>query len=229
MAQAPHAFVDLALDLPVERLFTYAVPEALRERVAVGRRVHVLFRGRKAVGFIAAAHATTDLAKVLAVRDIPDEPALLTADLLELAEFIARYYGASLGETLAAMVPRGVRGRGEEAGRLVVRLSPEAAALPAPLLAAGPRERVLRLLAAHPEGLPAGEVLRGAGVSRGPLMALVKLGRVLTSREAASTDGRKDRRLSTAEEPSPAQRRAGAALAGPGALDAPLRPFLLLG
>ncbi len=235
MVQAPNAYVDLALDLPVERLFTYAVPEALRERVAIGRRVHVLFRGRKAVGFIAAAHASTDLDKVLALRDIPDEPALLTADLLELAGFIARYYGASLGETLAAMVPRGVRGRGEQAGRLVLRLSPEAAALPAPLLAAGPRERVRRRLAAHPEGLPAGAGLRGASVSRGPVMALLKLGRILSSREAASTDELEVAATTppTAEDAVPPTLNAAqeAALAEiHAALDARrFAPFLLLG
>jgi primosomal protein N' len=46
--------VDVALDLPVDALFTYAVPEALRLRAEVGRRVHVLFRGKRAVGFVAS-------------------------------------------------------------------------------------------------------------------------------------------------------------------------------
>ncbi|MFM8979041.1 MAG: primosomal protein N', partial [Planctomycetia bacterium] len=182
------AFVDVALDLPVDRLFTYAVPEPLRTRAAVGRRVHVRFRGRKAIGFIAAVRATCELAKVLPLAGIPDEPALLTADLLELATFVARYYGCSLGEAFAAMVPRGVRGRGEQAGRVVLRLAPVAAGQPAPRIASGPRERVLRLLAAHPEGLPAAEVLREAKVSRGPVMALVKAGQLLSSRELAPAD-----------------------------------------
>ena len=183
------AYVDVALDLPVDTLFTYSVPEALRPRAEVGRRVHVLFRGRKAAGFVAALRASTDLARVLPLRDLPDELPVLTGELLELAGFIARYYGASLGETLAAMVPSAVRGAGAKAGRIVLALSAAPGTVPPPgAPAAGPRERVLRLLAEHPEGLPAAEVLRRARVSRAPVQALVRAGQVTAERRAVPDD-----------------------------------------
>ena len=96
MDPGPAAFVDVALDLPVDRLFTYSVPEALRARAEIGRRVRVRFRGRTAVGFVAALRDRSELDRVLPLDDLPDEPALLTADLLQVAEFTARYYGASV-------------------------------------------------------------------------------------------------------------------------------------
>ena len=107
----PPRFAAVALDLPVDRLFTYRVPEALRGQTDVGHRVLVPFRGRPRGGIVATLEADRPAFDVLDVADAPDAEPLLGAELLELGRFIARYYGCSLGEALAAMVPRGVRER----------------------------------------------------------------------------------------------------------------------
>ena len=67
------AYVGVALDLPMDRLFTYRVHGEQRERAAVGHRVQVPFRGRTLTGFVAALeHGEPDF-KVLDVKDAPDE------------------------------------------------------------------------------------------------------------------------------------------------------------
>ena len=58
-------YVGVALDLPIDRLFTYRVPEHLREHVDVGHRVTVPFRRRARIGIVAEAQTTPPDVKVL--------------------------------------------------------------------------------------------------------------------------------------------------------------------
>ena len=46
--------VSVAIDLALDRLFTYEVPEALREKLAVGQLLSVPFGHREARGFAIA-------------------------------------------------------------------------------------------------------------------------------------------------------------------------------
>jgi len=98
------SFCEVALPVPLDRTFTYAVPEY--ELLARGARVIAPFRNEKLIGVVTAtgvAEPTEFAAKSLeAVLD--DEP-LLGEHLLELAEWIAGYYLAPLGEVLRAMLP----------------------------------------------------------------------------------------------------------------------------
>src|SRR6185503_6794105 len=97
-------FCEVALPVPLDRTFTYAVPEC--EHPARGSRVIVPFRNEKLIGVVTlvdVAEPKEFEAKFLeAVLD--DEP-LLGPHLLELAEWIAGYYLAPLGEVLRTMLP----------------------------------------------------------------------------------------------------------------------------
>jgi len=98
------SYCEVALPVPLDRTFTYAVPEY--EQPARGARVIAPFRNEKLIGVVTAtgvAEPTEFAAKSLeAVLD--DEP-LLGEHLLELAEWIAGYYLAPLGEVLRTMLP----------------------------------------------------------------------------------------------------------------------------
>src|SRR6185503_2571397 len=97
-------FCEVALPVPLDRTFTYAVPEC--EHPARGSRVIVPFRNEKLIGVVTATDVPAPKefeAKCLeAVLD--DEP-LLGEHLLGLAEWIAGYYLAPLGEVLRTMLP----------------------------------------------------------------------------------------------------------------------------
>ena len=192
MTPSPAPFVGVALDLPVERLFTYRVPEELRSRVRVGQRVRVPFRGRGVVGLVAELLESCDLERVLDIEALPDDGPLLPPDLLELGRFVARYYGCAVGEALAAMVPRGVRTRGKAAVRKRVRLAipAERAIAAADAFPAGQnaRARLLRLLAREPEGVLLSDLTRRAKTSRGPISALEADGSVVVVTEPAGAD-----------------------------------------
>jgi primosomal protein N' (replication factor Y) len=84
-------YVQVALDIPLDRSFTYAVPEPLLGRLRQGQRVEVPFgRGnRPMVGYVVGLLEETGLEEDKPVRrEVDDEP-LSEGDLLELARWMA--------------------------------------------------------------------------------------------------------------------------------------------
>jgi primosomal protein N' (replication factor Y) len=99
----------VALDVPVAKLFEYAVPEGLDVRA--GARVTVPFGARERCGVVIEVASATNLPAqrikpLIAVRD--DAPPL-SADWLELMRFLASYYQRPLGETIVAALPPRLR------------------------------------------------------------------------------------------------------------------------
>src|ERR1700678_3519645 len=95
---------EVALPVPLDRVFTYAGGEG--QLPLRGARVVVPFKTEKLIGVVTAvgvpAPKDVDLRALEAVLD--DEP-LLSEQLLSLAEWMAQYYLAPLGEVLRGMLP----------------------------------------------------------------------------------------------------------------------------
>ncbi|HEV2386879.1 MAG TPA: primosomal protein N' [Candidatus Acidoferrales bacterium] len=137
----PARFCEVALPLPLRRLFTYAVPRALESVVQSGSRVVVPFRNRVLVGVaLAVSDSPPKLENVKAVLDAPDIVPALTESLVALGRWVADYYLAPPGEVFRAILPPAVEVRRERQ---------------AALTAAG-RERLAELAAQHPD-LPESE------------------------------------------------------------------------
>jgi primosomal protein N' (replication factor Y) (superfamily II helicase) len=99
-------FCNVALPVPLRMAFTYAVPEHLRESLEPGCRVLVPFRKKSLLGVMVdwTDEAPGD-AKLRDVTRILDIVPALTPKLIELAQWIASYYVAPLGEVFRAMLP----------------------------------------------------------------------------------------------------------------------------
>jgi primosomal protein N' (replication factor Y) len=98
------AYCEVALPVPLDRLFTYAVREGqLPQR---GARVIVPFRTEKLIGVVTGLNAKVpaDFEARYLEAVLDDEP-LLSEPLLALAEWMAQYYLAPLGEVLRGMLP----------------------------------------------------------------------------------------------------------------------------
>jgi primosomal protein N' (replication factor Y) len=95
---------EVALPVPLDRTFTYAVREGQLPRR--GARVIAPFRNEKLIGVVTAvnAKAPADFEVRFLEAVLDDEP-LLSDDLLALAEWMAQYYLAPLGEVLRGMLP----------------------------------------------------------------------------------------------------------------------------
>src|ERR1700761_4757753 len=120
-------FCDVALPVPLDRLFTYEVPLPLRERARTGSRVPVPFGTRKLTGIILDAHDQAPEQETREILTVIDDEPVLDSRLLALARWIAEYYCAPLGEVVKSMLPLTGETRRTsqytltEAGRDVVR------------------------------------------------------------------------------------------------------------
>src|SRR5580658_1228602 len=118
-------FCDVALPVPLDQTFTYAVNGIVP---VVGARVLVPFSGQKLMGVVVRVHEAVpaDDFEIKPVQQVLDAAAVLTDELMELARWIAQYYVAPLGEVLRGMLPLSAEVRRQftyritEAGRRVL-------------------------------------------------------------------------------------------------------------
>jgi|GEM_PF-6908474 len=68
--------IEVAIALPVENTFTYAVPETLSSFVSVGKRVLVPFGRRRVTGYIMGVAEPDDHYKIRLILDVLDEKPL---------------------------------------------------------------------------------------------------------------------------------------------------------
>jgi primosomal protein N' (replication factor Y) (superfamily II helicase) len=101
-------YVDVAVPLPVYRVFTYSAPGPWANLAMPGRRALVPFRNKRMVGLILAAGEGELRPKIRSVERILEEPPLLSDRLLELGRWLAAYYLAPPGETYRTMLPPGM-------------------------------------------------------------------------------------------------------------------------
>lgn len=98
-------FADVALPLPLHGTYTYAIPAPFAATAVAGARVRVRVRQRTVVGVVTAVAETTTVADPQPILAAPDAEPVLAAPLLELARWIAGYYGAPIGLVLRSMLP----------------------------------------------------------------------------------------------------------------------------
>jgi primosomal protein N' (replication factor Y) len=123
--EAGHVYVDAAVDVPVRTAFSYRLPEALVGRVQPGDLLYVPFRGRPRAALalrLLAEHEleVPDGVRIETVIDRLGERAALPPRMVELLDWVARYYYAPPGEVVRLMLPKQLRVR----GRRLVRATP---------------------------------------------------------------------------------------------------------
>ena len=97
---------NVALPVPLRTTFTYAVPEPMRGTLQLGSRVLVPFRKKSLVGVVMEFVGNApEGAKVREIARVLDIFPALTPRLMELANWIAQYYLAPIGDVVRAMAP----------------------------------------------------------------------------------------------------------------------------
>ncbi len=102
---APDCYCDVAVPVPMDRTYTYAVPMRLAGRVAPGCRVVVPFGSRTHIGVVLALRSERPSFRVRELGKVLDPDPALGPDLIDLARWVGRYYCAPIGETLKGMLP----------------------------------------------------------------------------------------------------------------------------
>ncbi len=96
------AFCDVAVPVPLDRLFTYSVGESVP---IIGARVLVPFRNEKLAGVVLRLHDDAPPVEAKPLLSVLDTEPVIGPQLLELGQWIAQYYLAPIGEVLRSMLP----------------------------------------------------------------------------------------------------------------------------
>ena len=125
-------FCDVALPVPLDMVFTYAIPPGMAP--IVGGRVLVPFRQQRMAGIVVDLHDRTPQSKGRNVRvkkilSALDTAPVLDHQLLKLGRWISDYYLAPLGEVFRTMLPlsaefkRTIAYRITDAGHMALHLA----------------------------------------------------------------------------------------------------------
>ncbi len=101
-AQGLNAVV--AVPLPLEKQFVYAIPPHLEQSMQIGIPVYIPFGKRNLTGYITRFSEETP-AGIKAIKDIIDTEPHFSHEQLELFQWIAKYYLTPLGIIIQASVP----------------------------------------------------------------------------------------------------------------------------
>jgi primosomal protein N' (replication factor Y) len=96
-------FCDVALAVPLDMVFSYAVPPGMEP--VVGGRVLVPFRQQRMSGIVVELHDRPPQVKTKKVIEALDISPVLDEQLLTLGQWIADYYLAPVGEVFRTMLP----------------------------------------------------------------------------------------------------------------------------
>ncbi|MEK6308455.1 MULTISPECIES: primosomal protein N' [Pantoea] len=98
--------VQVALPVPLPRLFDYLLPADAPQPVA-GARVSVPFGNRKMTGIVVSTRATSDLplAQLKQIDALLDDRSLFSPALWRILNWAAGYYHSPLGEVLSHALP----------------------------------------------------------------------------------------------------------------------------
>jgi primosomal protein N' (replication factor Y) len=99
-------YLEVALPVPLRSAFTYAVPASCNGEELVGRRVLVPFRNRPMIGVgLAVSTRAPETKRIKEIAELLDRVPALPPKLIELGQWISRYYLAPIGEAFRAMLP----------------------------------------------------------------------------------------------------------------------------
>lgn len=103
-------YADVILPLPLEGVFTYSVPDSLKEQVKTGFRVLVPFgRSKTYIGIVANIHDNTPTFKVKDISAVLDNSRMVIDEQLKLWRWISKYYMSSIGDVYNAAFPAGLK------------------------------------------------------------------------------------------------------------------------
>ena len=91
---------EVALPIPVRKLFSYRIPKELENKISIGQRVIIPFGKRKEKGYVVSINETTGQSYLKDISSVIDDIPIITPELLKLAEIISNNYVCSSGEVL---------------------------------------------------------------------------------------------------------------------------------
>jgi primosomal protein N' (replication factor Y) len=105
-------YAEIAITLPLEKTFHYAIPPQFQSLCEVGKRVLVPFGKRTITGYILdlPPHLPPDITDkdIKEILDVFDETPLFDKGMLQFFQWVTDYYLAPLGQVIKMALPPGI-------------------------------------------------------------------------------------------------------------------------
>lgn len=104
-------YASVIVALPFDAIYTYNIPDKLKDSVVFGIRVIVPVGKREMTGFVVSVGDAEPEGK-FTIRDIKrvvDKTPVFNEDLFDISKWMSRMYFSSIGENLSMMIPSGRR------------------------------------------------------------------------------------------------------------------------
>lgn len=98
-------YASVVLKLPIDKSFSYCIPERLKDDAGIGKRVWVPFGPRRLVGYIVDIVDKVKIEGVKPIESVIDESPIISNELLSLTRWMSDYYVCSWGEAINAAIP----------------------------------------------------------------------------------------------------------------------------
>jgi primosomal protein N' (replication factor Y) len=110
-------FADVVFNRPIPPL-TYQIPDDMR--LEPGVRVRVDLRNRDTTAIVYSLKDRADCSYTKPIKTVLDNERVINDDLMQTAEWMARYYLCSIGEALWTVVPKGIKRRDRKLDKVEV-------------------------------------------------------------------------------------------------------------
>ena len=117
----PEKFAQVLIPAPVKAPLVYSIPKDLEAHIGPGSRVLIPLQRRTVTGVVLDLVNESPLVAAKPILELLDAKPIIDSHLLRLAQWIARYYLASIGEVLATMLPPNSRRESRQMIHLITR------------------------------------------------------------------------------------------------------------
>ncbi len=101
-------YANIAFNLPVDSLFTYIIPQELKNKIAIGSRVLAPFGKRNITGIVLDLTDSSDLKNIKQVTSALDSEPIISPEMIEFCKWISKYYFCPIGEVVFSAIPKGI-------------------------------------------------------------------------------------------------------------------------
>jgi len=129
--------IDVAIPLPLEQTYSYAVPSGLADRALPGVRVLVPFGRRTVTGYLLGISTAPPAGEVREVIEFLDSEPLFTPADIDFYRWISAYYLHPMGEVIRTALPAGLT----VMGRRHTAVAPDGSVVAEEVLARGLRRK----------------------------------------------------------------------------------------
>lgn len=98
-------YASVVIRMPLDRPFSYRIPEKIKDKIEVGKRVWVPFGPRRVVGYVVELTDKADVKNIRPIESVIDATPIVSEELLRLSKWISEYYICSWGEAIDATIP----------------------------------------------------------------------------------------------------------------------------